>query len=128
MQVSIEEMYGDGGIEHATFETILNRSLNPRPATMLYDKMGELGLSTHHLVLDLGCRDARHTCELALRYQCQLVGVDPVEHNLRRAEQGIAAQNLGHQVTVRSGRAEAIPADDNQFDYVWCRDVLTHVA
>src|SRR6478672_4479510 len=121
MQISVEEMYGKWEIDAATIDALLNRSLNPRPATMLYDKMGELGLRADHLVLDLGCRDARHTCELARRYGCQLVGIDPVEHNLRRAEQMIAEQQVSQQVTVRSGRAEAIPADDNQFDYIWCR-------
>ncbi len=46
--ISIEEMYGDPGLDDAAIEVILARSLDPRPATMLYAKMGELGLRADH--------------------------------------------------------------------------------
>jgi ubiquinone/menaquinone biosynthesis C-methylase UbiE len=128
MNISVEELYGDPSVDDETIEAALNRSLNPRPSTMLYDKMGELGLAAHHYVLDIGSRDARHTCELARRYGCRLLGVELVQANLARAEQVIAEQQMAHQVQSVYGRIESIPAEDAIFDYIWCRDMLNHVS
>jgi SAM-dependent methyltransferase len=125
-QATIEEIYGDTGLSEAAIEGALTRSLNPRPATMLYDKIGALGLGPHHLLLDVGSRDARHTCELVRRYGCRAVGVEPSHHNLRLAEEVIAAAGLGDQVQSLEGRIEALPVESEQVDYLWCRDVLNH--
>ena len=125
--ISIEEMYGDPGLDDAAIEAILARSLDPRPSTMLYDKMGELGLRADHLVLDIGSRDARHACELVRRYGCRIVGVEPVAHNRKLAEAVIQTAQMVDQVRVVEGGIEAIPAEVMSFDYIWCRDVLTHV-
>lgn len=127
MQISVQEMYGDWEIDEAQLDALLARSLDPRPATMLYDKMGELGLASHHVVLDIGCRDTRHACVLAERYGCRVFGVDPVARHLKLAEKMIAEKQLGAQVRAVAGQIEAIPAENGAFDYIWCRDVLTHI-
>jgi ubiquinone/menaquinone biosynthesis C-methylase UbiE len=126
-RLSVEEVYGDWNVDGAIVEDLLGRSLKPRPPTMLYDKMGSLGLGAHHTVLDIGGRDARHGCELALRYRCRVVSVDPVKHNQEQAQRLIAAQKLGHLVRAVPGRIELIPAETAVFDFVWCRDMLNHV-
>lgn len=125
--VTINEIYGDPGRSQAEIENTLNRSLNPRPSTMLYDKIGALGLALHHLVLDVGCRDARHTCELVRRYGCRAIGIDPVQHSIQRAAGVITEAGLNDQVQAVDGQIEQIPAEDAAFDFIWCRDMLNHV-
>ena len=94
---------------------------------MLYDAIGALGLGPQHLLLDVGCRDTAHTCELVRRYGCRALGVDPVAHNIAKAQALIARNGLAERVRAVDGRIEALPADDASVDFIWCRDVLTHV-
>jgi SAM-dependent methyltransferase len=94
---------------------------------MLYDAIGALGLGPQHLLLDVGCRDTAHTCELARRFGCQALGIDPVAYNIVKAHRLIAERGLAGQVRAVEGRIEAIPADAGAFDFIWCRDMLNHV-
>ena len=55
------------------------------------------------------------------------MGVEPVAHNRKLAEQVIQTAQMVDQVRVVEGGIEAIPAEVMSFDYIWCRDVLTHV-
>ncbi len=125
--LSVEEIYGDSDVDEVTIAAILARSLQPRPATMLYEKMAALGLQAKSLLLDIGCRDARHTCELVQRSGCTAIGIDPVDDHIRRAHQHIAERHLTARVTVIKGRIESLPTPPKRFDYIWCRDVLNHV-
>lgn len=125
--ISIDEMYGDLGMTDDQLDAKLDRSLNPRPPGILYDRIGALGLSRGHQVLDIGCRDARHSCELARRFECRVVAVDPVPHQLDRARRLVTERGLADVVRVLHGHIEAIPCDDGSADFVWCRDVLNHV-
>jgi ubiquinone/menaquinone biosynthesis C-methylase UbiE len=126
-QLSVEEVYQIGENDDVAAEVILNRSLHPRASTMLYDRMGELGLGAAHSFLDIGCRDARHTCELAQRFGASALGIDPVDNHIRSAQQLIVERSLEERVTVLRGRVESIPSPPQKFDYIWCRDVLSHV-
>ena len=112
MQFTLEDMYGDTEVVDATLDALLQRSLNPRPATMLYDKMGGLGLGSEHLLLDIGCRDARHTCELVKRYGCLARGIDPVARHIRLCAETIAKFELGNRVSVQQGVVEQLPIED----------------
>jgi sarcosine/dimethylglycine N-methyltransferase len=124
---ALESLYGDISLSSEEVEARLGRSLNPRGADMLYDKIGALGLSQAHYLLDAGCRDAAHTCELARRYACRALGIDPIAHNLDKARKLIAGSGQAGRVSAVEGRIEAIPAGDREFDFIWCRDVLNHV-
>ncbi len=84
---------------------------------MLYEAIGALGLSEGHYLLDVGCRDAAHTCELVRRYGCRAFGIDPVADNIRRAQKLIAEGDLAGRVRAIEGRIEAIPAGDQEFDF-----------
>jgi len=126
-QLSVEEIYRDSDVDEKTLDTIFARSLQPRPAIMLYEKMLDLGLQEKDLLLDIGCRDARHTCELVNRSGCTAIGIDPVDDHIRQAQQRIAEQHLAARITVIKGRMESLPTPPKRFDYIWCRDVLNHV-
>lgn len=47
ISLTLEEIYSDSPLDDATVDAILNQSLHPRPATMLYDKMAALGSQTN---------------------------------------------------------------------------------
>ncbi len=124
---SIDASDRNPAVDEAAIEAILDRTLEPRTASMLYDKMGELGLQATSLLLDIGCRDARHTCELVARFGCRAVGIDPVDEYIQQAHRRIATQHLAERITVIKGRMESLPAQPHRFDYIWCRDVLNYV-
>jgi SAM-dependent methyltransferase len=123
----LNELYGDIGMSDEAFEARLERSLAPRGPDMLYEALGALGLDQDHALLDVGCRDATHTCELARRYGCRALGIDPIAHNIERSRTVIDGSGQAGRVRAIEGRIEAIPAGDNEFDFIWCRDMLNHV-
>ncbi len=100
------------------WHALLERSLNPRAPTLLYDLASEAGLTEGDLVLDAGCRDGRHSRELVTRFDCRVVGVDLVESGLREGA------NAAPEVWLSCGDLEALPFPSGSFDFVWCRDVL----
>jgi ubiquinone/menaquinone biosynthesis C-methylase UbiE len=128
MNYSLEDLYEPPGMPKEAFAAQINRSLNPRGADMLYDCMADLSLNASHRVLDSGCRDARYACQLAERFGCAVVGVDPLAYHVERAREEIDRAGQAERVIALEGRIEALPADDASFDFIWCRDVLSHVA
>lgn len=123
---SLQDTYGEVEVGEVLFDEVVNRSLRPRPATMLYDKMGGLGLDAGALVLDAGCRDARHTCELVARFGYRAVGVDLVGANVVNAQRVIAEREMEGRVTAVQGDIQDLPLPSGAFTAVWCRDVLVH--
>jgi SAM-dependent methyltransferase len=126
--ITTQRMYGEWELDDASIDGILDRSRDPTPATALHDLVGELGVGAGDRLLDIGGRDASHGLQLAERHGCRVTSVDPSGPNLARARQLVAAHPSARLVDVVGGRIEAIPAADDAFDAVWCRDVLTHVA
>lgn len=124
---SAEQVYGPIPLSDEEFDTILDQSLSPRPSTMLADKMGKLGLSAQHALLDIGCRDAAHTLRLVERHGCSLLGIDPLAYHIELAQALINECGLGTKATVQQGVIEAIPTQDGTIDFIWCRDMLNHV-
>ena len=127
LYLSVDDIYRDPILSEDDIAGILNTSLAPRPSTMLYDKMEELGLGRGHHLLDIGCRDARHTCTLVERYACKAFGVDPVDDHIARALNLVEERKLAAQVFVQKGRMEQLSFPAGRFDYIWCRDMLNHL-
>ncbi len=127
LYLSVDDIYRDPELSTAEIDAVLDRSLHPRAATMLHDKMGELGLRSGHWLLDIGCRDARHTCVLVERYHCRAIGVDPVDDHIHRAMATIAERQLDDQISIQHGKIELLPFSASRFEYIWSRDMLNHV-
>ena len=124
----ILRLYGEyWGADHGTAEALIGTSLHPRNMDSLYELFEQSGVNQSDLVIDVGCRDAKHAIELARRHGCQVIGVDPVPYNIEIASELIANWNMGERVSVQSGRIEALPFEDATIDHIWCRDVLNHV-
>lgn len=115
------------------FQAALGESLNPRGPELLYDLVGNIGLSPGSVAVDVGCGEGKHSLELAERFQFAVTGIDPVPRHTELANAKLAAfavlhPDVGRRVRFELGVAEALPLEDRSVDLVWCRDVLVHVA
>jgi SAM-dependent methyltransferase len=95
----------------------LDRSLDPRGPESMLD-VAAAYLSSGDAVLDIGCRDGAYLVELVRRTGARGTGVDPV---------GRFGDPAGAGVRFDEGVMEALPYGDNEFDLVWCRDVVEGV-
>jgi sarcosine/dimethylglycine N-methyltransferase len=123
--VTVEQMYGDWDWEAAV--EAVGRSLDPRPSSSIFDTLETLGLGPDDRLLDIGGRDARHGLEMAERFGCTVVSVDPSAANIADGEAAVAGHDHGHLVSLALGTIEHIPADDAVFTFVFSRDMFAHV-
>lgn len=99
---------------------LLEASLRPAPPTLLLDIAEVAGFGEGSLILDAGCRDARHLTAIGERFGCRLVGVDLVEAPLREAGREPPTGAVG----LACADIERTPFPAATFDGVWCRDTL----
>lgn len=126
--ITPDEMYADLGMSDETYEAIVDQSLRPRHRDTLYDKLGQWGLTATQRVLDIGAYNAYHAVEIAKRYGCQVVAMEPVAKNRDLAQTLVSESAQTALVEVVDGRIEAIAASNATFDFVWSRDMLNHSA
>jgi ubiquinone/menaquinone biosynthesis C-methylase UbiE len=125
---TVEELYGDfWADDESGLEAELERSLDPRPSESLYDTFGELGVSAGDLVLDVGCRDAKHSVELVRRFDCRVIAADPIPRHLDWARERVTQEGVEDQVRVVEAAIETLPLEDGSVAHIWCRDMLNHV-
>ncbi len=74
--------------------------------------------------LDIGCGGGFLAEEFA-RLGCRVVGVDPSAPSLDTARRH--AEGCGLEIDYRVGSGEALPVQDEEFDFAYCCDVLEHV-
>ena len=108
-------------------ETEWDKSLGPRSPDLLFDIAAALGVDPTWAVLDVGCGRGNHVCELAHRFGCQSTGLDTVESNLALCHEAAESWKLSGQITFVQGSIEALPFDAQDFNLIWCRDMLVHV-
>ncbi|NND04600.1 MAG: class I SAM-dependent methyltransferase, partial [Acidimicrobiia bacterium] len=125
--LTVEEMYGDWGIEWEDLVEMTDRSLNPRSRTSLYDTFGDLDVGEGGYVLDIGGRDGAQALDLAERFGCRVLSVDPVQANIDWGSEDIAKHEHGHLVEIKLGTINEIPAADAKFDAIFARDMMGHV-
>jgi SAM-dependent methyltransferase len=125
---TVEELYGDfWADDESGLEAELERSLDPRRAESLYDAFGELGVTAGEVVLDVGCRSAKHSVELVRRFGCEVVAVDLVPLLVEQGRERVAKEQLEARIRLVEAGIESLPIGDGSVDYVWCRDMLNHV-
>lgn len=120
-------LYNEIWSSSEAIEARIQQTLGPRGADLLYELFASFGPSPTSAVLDLGCRDAKYAVELARRFGCRVLGIDPAPVHIARAQRLIADAGLAGQVRAELAGIEAIPAADSSTDLIWCRDVLNHV-
>jgi SAM-dependent methyltransferase len=103
----------------------LDRSLDPRGAEWLFELFAALDPKPGQTLVDVGARDARHAIRLEREHGLRVSAVDPLPRHCELARQAIA--EAGSDVDAVEGRAEELPFADGSVDWIWCRDVLSHV-
>ncbi|MCP3855221.1 MAG: class I SAM-dependent methyltransferase [Actinomycetia bacterium] len=126
--LTVEQMYGDWGMEWEDAIAKTDSSLGPRPRTSMYETLGAWGISPGSHVLDIGGRDGAQALDLAERFGVRVLSVDPVQANIDAGAEPIADHEHGHLVESRIGSIDAIPAGDDTFEAVFSRDMMGHVA
>jgi len=99
----------------------------PRPPSHLYDLVTGTGLSPTGSILDVGCGQGDHACELAHRFGRPVAAIDPVPSNVEAARRRARQEGVDGQVTVQAGVIEDLPYADAAFALVWCRSVVVHL-
>src|SRR5579859_1541445 len=105
----------------------LDESLQPRPHTMLYEVASACGVSASSLVLDVGSGRGNHSCELARRFGCAVVGLDLAGFHIEQGRARAVQEGVSDRVSFVQGDIEALPFEDDRFDFLWSRDMLMHV-
>lgn len=124
--VSVQELY-ELWAEDSELRETLRRSLDPRGAEWLFEAFGSLEPRPGELLVDVGCRDARHAIRLVRDHGLRAVALDPVPLHVELASKAVAEAGLEQEIEVVQAGIEALPLDDGAADWIWCRDVLVHV-
>lgn len=128
----MEEVYGSGFAQDEAFEEALEQSLQPRGQGLLFDLVAQLDLPPGSNALDIGCREASHSIELARRFGLTVRGIEPVRRHLDNAARALDVlanrePETAARIRVRDGVAERLPEPDGTIDLIWCRDMLEHI-
>jgi ubiquinone/menaquinone biosynthesis C-methylase UbiE len=73
-------------------------------------------------ILDLGCGTGRFSEALAIRFDAEVIGVDPSTKMLEQAQR----KKLDRRVLYQLGSGEAIPLPDNSVDLIFMSMVFHH--
>ncbi len=88
---------------HSPQGRAIDRSIEQLILTLLKPRQGER-------VLDIGCGTGNHLITFS-RLGLNVSGIDASTHMIQKAK-----ERLGHLCTLRTGMAEDLPFDDNEFD------------
>lgn len=79
-------------------------------------------------ILDLGCGTGRFTEALAVRFDADVVGVDPSQKMLEQARSKQRDHKHQHDRRIRyeTGRGESIPLPDNSVDLIFMSMIFHH--
>ena len=105
----------------------LDESLHPRPHTMLYEIAAGCEIGASALVLDVGSGRGNHSCALARRFGCIVVGLDIAQIHIDQGKARAILEGVSDRVSFAQGDIAALPFEDATFDFLWSRDMLMHV-
>src|SRR5258708_4675116 len=105
----------------------LDESLHPRPHTMLYEVASACGVNASSLILDIGSGRGNHSCTLARRFGCAVVGLDLTQFHIEQGRTRAVHEGVSDRGSFVQGDIEALPFEDERFDFLWSRDMLMHV-
>jgi len=105
----------------------LDESLHPRPHSMLYEVVSACGVSASSLVLDVGSGRGNHSCVLAQRFGCAVVGLDVTQFHVEQGRARAVQEGVSDRVSFVQGDIAALPFEGERFDFLWSRDMLMHI-
>ena len=105
----------------------LDESLRPRPHSMLYEVAAACGVNASSLLLDVGSGRGNHSCALAQRFGCAVVGLDVAPFHIEQGRARAVQEGVSDRVSFVQGDIQALPFEDERFDFLWSRDMLMHI-
>lgn len=123
---TVQELY-ELWADDAELREDLQRSLEPRSTDSLFDAFAALQPHPGQTVLDAGARDARHAIRLVQQHGLRAVALDAVPLHAEHARALVASAGLTDAIEIVTAPIEELPLADGSVDWVWCRDVLSHV-
>jgi sarcosine/dimethylglycine N-methyltransferase len=123
---SVQELY-ELWAEDSELRDTLRKSLDPRGPEWLFELFASLWPREGEVLVDVGCRDARHSIRLVEAHGLRVVALDPVPLHVELAGRAVAEAGLEHAFEVVEGTIESLPVASGTADWIWCRDVLVHV-
>jgi SAM-dependent methyltransferase len=123
---SVQELY-ELWAEDSELQETLRRSLEPRGTEWLFELFASLGPRPGQLLVDVGCRDAKHTIRLVREHGVRAVALDPLAIHVGLASEAVAEAGLEAEIQIVQAGIEELPPEDGTVDWIWCRDVLVHV-
>ncbi|NUQ33439.1 MAG: class I SAM-dependent methyltransferase [Planctomycetaceae bacterium] len=123
---TLDVLYGAKPPAAASLYGALGQSQNPRPGESLYKSFKETGIKAEGLAVDVGCRDAAFACNVVKFFKCRVIGIDPVDNNLRNAQAKVKQQGVVGQLDLLRGALPLLPLKGESCDAIWCSDVMTY--
>src|SRR5207253_2508017 len=75
------------------------------------------------MILDLGCGTGRFSEALAVRFDAEVIGIDPSKKMLERAR----GKQHDRRIRYELGRGESIPVPDNSVDLIFMSMIFHHL-
>jgi len=87
-----------------------------------------LGLTSHAVVLEIGCGSGRYALQIAESVGCRIFGVDVNGSGIDNANQLAKQRSLAGQASFElCDASKKLPFDDATFDAMFSNDVLCHI-
>ncbi len=99
-------------------------SCNPTPRYTLLDLAAEHGVVKDSLVLDIGCANGGASRKLMERTGCRIEGVELLEFLVKMGQEENKKLGVDERFVIQQGNILDIPFEDNNFDFVFCNDVI----
>jgi len=87
----------------------LDESPYPRPHSMLYEVVSACGVNASSLVLDVGSGRGNHSCALAQRFGCAVVGLDVAQFHVEQGQARAVQEGVSDRVSFVQGDIQAPP-------------------
>ena len=97
-------------------DTGITKHLGSLRATEELVELCHIGEGTY--LLDIGCGVGATPCYLAKKYNCRVLGVDPLEKMIEQSRERARETGVEDRVEFRVADARDLPFDDNLFDAV----------
>lgn len=107
---------------------LADTSFGPLSLDSLYDLALQHGAAEDALVLDAGCANGGNGRKLLKRTGCRIEGVEYLDHLVTMGREENKQAKVEDRYRIQQASILDIPFPDDHFEFVLCRDVLTHIA
>ncbi len=86
-----------------------------------------IDLDSNSRVLDVGCGNGVTAIWLAQQFDCQVVGIDPSQTNIKKAKELASQAGVADKVTFVCGTIQAGGFKNREFTHIWSNAALCHI-